>query len=54
MARTNSSFKLSKPAKWMIANTPKATRNLVKKMFIDAESTSRIVIRTPRTQEKSE
>jgi hypothetical protein len=40
MAKTNSSFNLSKPVKYKLAGIlDKAERNIFKKMMIDAEAT---------------
>ena len=49
--KPNASFKLSKPAKKMIASTPKAQRNLVKQMFIQAELAASQPFRGPRVKE---
>ena len=51
MMKPNANFNLSKPAKKMIANTPKEKRNLVKQMFIQAELASSQPFRGPRVKE---
>jgi hypothetical protein len=51
--KPNANFNLSKSAKQMIANAPKENRNLVKKMFIQAELASSQPFRGPRVKENN-